>query len=64
MAGLLTPVVGDQLYVVALLVVVAVNDAPGQIVVSDFVVSVKLLVRPMVTGKRVIQAFSSLMLAW
>lgn len=47
-----------------MLTVLAVNEEPGQMVVSELVVRLKLFVRPMVTGKRVIQPFSSLMLAW
>ena len=39
-AGLLTPAVGDQLYEVALLTVRAINDAPLQMDVSEFTVSV------------------------
>ena len=63
-AGLLTPAVGDQLYVVALLIVFAVNAEPGQIVVSALAVKLKLLVRPMVTGSTVTQVAPSVMLAW
>ena len=48
--GLLTPVVGDQLNVVALLLVFAVTVLPGQIAVSAFTVRVRLLVELIVTG--------------
>ena len=40
MAGLLTPAVGLQVYVVALLTVPALNDAPLQMVVSACTVNV------------------------
>ena len=64
MAGLLTPAVGVQLYVVALLLVLALIDAPGQILVSLRDVMVKLLVSPIVTGCTVTHPVSSVMVAW
>ena len=61
--GLLTPVVGAQLNVVALVVVVAVTDEPGQMLVLLFTVSVRLFVAVMVTGTVLAQAAALVMVA-
>ena len=48
-AGLLTPDVGDQEKVLALLVKLGINDAPEQMVVSALLLTDKLFVVPIVT---------------
>ena len=61
---LLTPVAGDQLYVDALLIVLALNDEPGQMVVSACAVMVNGVGPVMVTGYTVVQELASVMVAW
>ena len=61
--GLLTPEVGDQVKEVPLVIVLALKEAPGQIVVSICAINVRLFVNPMVTGKVVMQLFASVIVA-
>ena len=61
--GSLTPVVGDQLYVAALLIVFALNEDPAQILVSACTVRARVLVRVMVTGMVIVQSALSVTVA-